>query len=83
VSKDDDHIAESGREQSADAEDAPIEEHILELSDRDMDALLAALASPPEPNEAMLRSIQRWRECGSPVCPPSPNIQHPTPPVPY
>ena len=33
---------------------------ILELSDRDMAALLAALEDPP-PNEAMLRAIARHR----------------------
>lgn len=38
----------------------------LELSDRDMDALLAAIENPPPPNEAMLRAIARWREHGSP-----------------
>ncbi len=42
------------------------EQHILELTDRDMDALLAALENPGTPNEAMLRSIARWREHGSP-----------------
>jgi uncharacterized protein (DUF1778 family) len=40
------------------------EQHLLELTDRDMDALLAAIADPPAPNEAMLRSIARWRELG-------------------
>ncbi len=40
---------------------------LLELTDRDMDALLAALAAPPEPNAAMLRAVARWRERGSPV----------------
>ena len=34
---------------------------VLELSDRDMDALLAALENPPPPNEAMLRAIARHR----------------------
>ena len=39
---------------------------VLELSDRDMDALLAAIENPPPPNEAMLRAMARWRELGSP-----------------
>ena len=68
-------VALSGRSQTdfitdaiADKADAIIQEQrILELTDRDMDALLAALAAPPEPNEAMLRSAARWRERGSPV----------------
>ncbi len=38
------------------------EPQVLELSDRDMDALLAAIANPPPPNAAMLHSIARWRE---------------------
>jgi uncharacterized protein (DUF1778 family) len=38
------------------------EQHYLELSERDMEALLDAIANPPAPNEAMLRSIARWRE---------------------
>jgi uncharacterized protein (DUF1778 family) len=38
------------------------EQHYLELSERDMKALLDAIANPPAPNEAMLRSIARWRE---------------------
>lgn len=42
--------------------DTVIHDHfVLELSDRDMDALLAALENPPPPNEAMLRSIARHR----------------------
>jgi len=68
-------VAVSGRSQTeliteaiADKADEIIrQQHVLELSDRDMDALLAALASPPEPNEAMRRSVARWRELGSPV----------------
>ena len=68
-------VALSGRSQTdfiteaiADKADDTIEvQRILELTDRDMDALLAALAAPPEPNEAMLRSAARWRERGSPV----------------
>ncbi len=43
------------------------EPEILELSDRDMEALLDAIANPPPPNEAMLRSMTRWREHGSPM----------------
>lgn len=62
----DDRSAEYGSDQIADDETSS-EAQFLELSDRDMDALLAALASPPEPNEAMLHSIQRWREHGAPV----------------
>jgi uncharacterized protein (DUF1778 family) len=33
--------------------------HLTILSDRDMDALLEAIANPPPPNEAMLRAIAR------------------------
>ncbi len=51
-------------------DDIPIEllgePQTLQLSDRDMDALLDAIANPPPPNEAMLRSIARWREHFSP-----------------
>jgi uncharacterized protein (DUF1778 family) len=62
-------VALSGRSQSdliaeaiAEKTAAILErQHILELSDRDMDALLDAIANPPEPNDAMLRSIARWR----------------------
>jgi len=43
------------------------EQHYLELTDRDMDALLAAIANPPPPNAAMLRAAARWRERGSPM----------------
>ena len=39
----------------------------LELSDRDMEALLDAIAHPPAPNEAMMRSIARWRKHGAPA----------------
>lgn len=50
--------------------DIPIEllgePQTLELSNRDMEALLEAIAHPPPPNEAMLRAIARWREHGSP-----------------
>ena len=68
-------VALSGRSQTdfiteaiADKADAIIQEQrILELTDRDMEALLAVLANPPAPNEAMLRSAARWRERGSPV----------------
>jgi uncharacterized protein (DUF1778 family) len=42
------------------------EQYFLELTDRDMDALLAAIDNPPAPNAAMLRAIARWRELGSP-----------------
>lgn len=41
------------------------EQRLLELTDRDMDALLAATANPPEPNPAMCRAIARWRECNA------------------
>jgi uncharacterized protein (DUF1778 family) len=40
------------------------EQYILELTDRDMDALLEAIANPPEPNEAMRRAVARMRELG-------------------
>jgi uncharacterized protein (DUF1778 family) len=43
------------------------EQRLLELTDRDMEALLAAVEHPPVPNDAMLRSIARWRERGAPV----------------
>lgn len=42
------------------------EPQTLELSDHDMEALLEAIANPPPPNAAMLRSIARWRNLGSP-----------------
>jgi uncharacterized protein (DUF1778 family) len=42
------------------------EQHFLELSERDMEALLDAIANPPVPNAAMLRAIARWREHGAP-----------------
>jgi uncharacterized protein (DUF1778 family) len=41
------------------------EQRLLELTERDMDALQAALATPPAPNAAMRRSIARWRESNS------------------
>ena len=51
-------------------DDIPIEllrePQTLELSDRDMEALLETIANPPPPNDAMLRAIARWREHGSP-----------------
>ena len=63
-------VAISGRSQSdliteaiaEKASEIEREQYYLELSDRDMDALLEAIANPPPPNEAMLRSIARWRE---------------------
>jgi uncharacterized protein (DUF1778 family) len=42
------------------------EQHVLELTERDMEALLDAIANPPAPNAAMLRSIARWRDHGAP-----------------
>ena len=68
-------VAISGRSQSdliteaiADKASAIIQEQrLLELSERDMEALLDAIANPPPLNAAMLRSIARWREHGSPV----------------
>ena len=68
-------VAISGRSQSdliteAIAEKAgeiEREQHYLELTQRDMDALLEAIANPPPPNEAMLRAAARWRERGSPM----------------
>ena len=42
------------------------EQRSLELSDRDMDALLDAIDHPPAPKEAMMRSIARWRNHGAP-----------------
>lgn len=68
-------VAISGRSQSdliteAIAEKAgeiEREQYYLELTDRDMDALLEAIANPPPPNEAMLRAAARWRERGSPM----------------
>jgi uncharacterized protein (DUF1778 family) len=40
--------------------------YVLELSDRDMDALLAALENPPPLNDAMLRAIERRRRLIAP-----------------
>lgn len=68
-----DAVAISGRSQTdliteaiADKASAIIrEQRLLELSDHDMDALLAAIATPPVPNEAMMRSVARWRERGA------------------
>ena len=68
-------VALTGRSQTdliteaiADKAEAVVrEQRLLELTDRDMDALLAALDDPPAPNEAMLRSIARWRERGAPT----------------
>ncbi len=62
-------VAISGRSQSdliteaiaEKASEIEREQYYLELTDRDMDALLEAIANPPPPNEAMLRSIARWR----------------------
>ncbi len=63
-------VAVSGRSQSdlvteAIAEKASEivrEQRLLELTDYDMDALLDAIDHPSKPNEAMLRSIARWRK---------------------
>jgi len=49
------------------ADDVIHKHHLLELSLRDMDALIAAIESPPEPNAALRRSLQRWREHGAPA----------------
>ncbi len=57
-----DFIVQAIQEKSDDV----IQSHVLELSLRDMDALIAAIESPPEPNDAMLRSAERWRDRGSP-----------------
>ena len=62
-------VALSGRSQSdliteaiAEKSNAILrEQRLLELTDRDMDALLAAIAAPPAPNAAMQRSVERWR----------------------
>ena len=67
-------VAISGRSQSdliteAIAEKAgeiEREQYYLELSQRDMDALLDAVANPPPLTPAMERSIARWRETFSP-----------------
>lgn len=40
--------------------------HVLELSLRDMDALVDALENPPNPNSPMRRSVARWRAYGAP-----------------
>ena len=37
------------------------EQRRLELSERDMAALLAAIENPPAPNDAMRRAVVRWR----------------------
>ncbi len=42
------------------------EQRLLELTDRDMEALTAAIDDPPAPTEAMLRSVARWRDRGAP-----------------
>jgi uncharacterized protein (DUF1778 family) len=42
------------------------EQRLLELSDQDMEALLDAIEHPPAPNDAMRRSIARWRRFGAP-----------------
>ncbi len=68
-------VALAGRSQTdliteaiAEKADAVIrEQRLLDLTDRDMRALLDAIENPPAPNEAMLRSIARWRERGAPV----------------
>ena len=68
-------VARSGRGQTDFITEAIVEkvgaiirkQRLLKLTDRDMDALLAAIAAPPAPNEAMLRSVARWRERGAPV----------------
>lgn len=68
-------VALTGRTQTdliteaiADKADAVIrEQRLLALTDRGMDVLRAALADPPAPNEAMLRSIARWRDRGAPA----------------
>ncbi|MDQ3044356.1 MAG: DUF1778 domain-containing protein [Chloroflexota bacterium] len=70
----DEAVALSGRNRTeliteaiADKADAVIRtERFLKLSERDMDALLAALDYPPPPDDAMLRSVTRWRERGAP-----------------
>jgi hypothetical protein len=67
MSTDDAFSAELDLEASADEERAIGQEEHWELSDRDMDALLVAIASSPEPNEAMLRSAERRREHGAPL----------------
>src|SRR5918999_5898296 len=66
-------VALTGRSQTdlitetiAEKADAVIrEQRLLELTDRDMRALLDAIENPTAPNEAMLRSIARWRERGA------------------
>ena len=68
-------VALTGRTQTdliteaiADKSDAVIrEQRLLELTDRDMGALLSALEHPPAPNDAMRRSIVRWRDRGAPA----------------
>jgi uncharacterized protein (DUF1778 family) len=63
-------VAISGRTQTeliteaiADKANAIIrEQRLLELTGRDMDALLDAISNPPPPNEAMQRAVARWRE---------------------
>ena len=42
------------------------EQSYLELTDRDMDALLEAIANPPPLTATMERSIARWRETFAP-----------------
>ena len=67
-------VAISGRSQSdliteaiaEKASEIEREQYYLELSERDMDALLEAIANPPPLTAAMERSIARWRETFSP-----------------
>ena len=38
------------------------QQHYLELSERDMEALREAIENPPPPNDAMLRAAARWKK---------------------
>jgi uncharacterized protein (DUF1778 family) len=67
-------VAISGRSQSdliteaiaEKASEIEREQYYLELSERDMDALLEAIANPPPLTATMERSIARWRETFAP-----------------
>lgn len=48
------------------ADDVIREQFVLELSERDMEKLLAAIENPPPANDAMRRAIARYRELIAP-----------------
>ena len=67
MNTDEEHVAKGDFDAIADDEKLIAwEPRIPVLTDLDMDALLDAIANPPPPNAAMLRSIARWREAFAP-----------------